>query len=385
MKKLITIVIVGILLYACKTDVKTEEVERDTYLISGEAPGVYNGIRAYLQTSDERGRKINMDTAIVMNERFQFEGKVDTPQLWNLSINSVAGDLALIVENKAISVKVDKDDMSNTTISGTKANDDLMSLNNDVKALRTKATALNNQIRNSTDAAEKSKLANEFTKLTREIRALPLNFAKNNTNSLYSLVVLDNLLKQKDADIENLSGIYEALDESIKSSKLGTNINSRIASIRKQRELTKATEIGQPAPDFTAPTPDGKQLNLKQSLGKVTIVDFWAAWCGPCRRENPNVVKIYNKYHDKGLEIIGVSLDGNSRQGDPKAAWLKAIEQDQLTWNQVSNLKYFSDPVARAYNIRSIPATFILDENGIIVAKNLRGAALETQIANMLN
>lgn len=384
MQKIITILLVGVLLYSCKTE-KNEEILRDTYLVMGEAPGVYNGIRAYLQTSDQRGRKVNIDTAIVMNEQFKFEGKIDTPQLWNLTINSVTGDFPLIIENKKITIKIDKDNINKTKVSGTKANDDLMALNAEIESYKTKTTALNNKIRNSSDPAEKSKLAKEFTELTREMRGLPLEFAKTNTSSLYALVVLDNLLKNKDADIENLSSIYNGLDESIKTSKLGANINSRIATIKKEKELTSATEIGKLAPDFTAPTPDGKSLNLKQSLGKATIVDFWAAWCGPCRRENPNVVNIYNKYHDKGLEIIGVSLDGNGRQQDPKAAWIKAIEQDKLTWNHVSNLKYFNDPVSRAYNIRSIPATFILDENGIIVAKNLRGAALEAQIAKMLD
>ena len=115
--------------------------------------------------------------------------------------------------------------------------------------------------------------------------------------------------------------------------------------------------------------------------GKVTIIDFWAAWCGPCRRENPNVVKTYKKYHEKGLEIISVSLD---KPGE-KDRWLKAIKDDNLTWHHVSNLKYFNDPVARLYNIRSIPSTYILDEDGKIVAKNLRGARLEAKIKELLD
>lgn len=384
MQKLFTIVFIGVLFFSCNTE-KKAEIERDTYLVMGEAPGVYNGIRAYLQTSDPRGRKINVDTAIVMNGQFKFEGKVDTPQLWNLNINSVAGDFPLIVENKEISVTIDKEDMSKTKISGTQANEDLMALNAKVESYRAKSVALNNTIRNTTDTGEKSKLALEFSQHTKELKNLPIAFAREHKNSLYSLVVLDNLLKNKEADINELSEIYNGLDESIKSSKLGVNINSRFESIKKERELTSATEIGKPAPDFTAPTPDGSKFNLKQNLGKVTIVDFWAAWCGPCRRENPNVVKVYNKYHSKGLKIIGVSLDGTGRQADPKAAWLKAIEQDKLTWHHVSNLNYFNDPVARAYNIRSIPATFILDEKGTIIAKNLRGAALEAKIAELLD
>jgi thiol-disulfide isomerase/thioredoxin len=112
-------------------------------------------------------------------------------------------------------------------------------------------------------------------------------------------------------------------------------------------------------------------------LGKVTIVDFWAAWCKPCRAENPNVVKIYNKYHDKGLNILGVSLDRKAED------WKKAIEDDGLTWNHVSNVDYF-DEIAKLYNVEAIPATFILDAEGTIIAKNLRGPALEEKIAELL-
>ena len=125
-------------------------------------------------------------------------------------------------------------------------------------------------------------------------------------------------------------------------------------------------------------------VSLNDVKGKVTIIDFWAAWCGPCRRENPNVVRIYNKYHDQGLEIIGVSLDGTRNQKDPKNAWLNAIKKDELTWTHVSNLQYFQDPVAQLYNINAIPATFILDEKGKIVAKNLRGRALELKVQELL-
>ncbi|MDO1499000.1 TlpA disulfide reductase family protein [Winogradskyella maritima] len=108
-------------------------------------------------------------------------------------------------------------------------------------------------------------------------------------------------------------------------------------------------------------------MALADVLGKVTLIDFWAAWCKPCRAENPNVVSVYNKYHEKGLNIIGVSLD---RTAD---AWKKAIEDDGLTWNHVSHVAYFNDPIAKLYNVNAIPAAFLLDENGVIIAKNLRG------------
>ncbi len=119
-------------------------------------------------------------------------------------------------------------------------------------------------------------------------------------------------------------------------------------------------------------------VSLKESLGKVTIVDFWASWCGPCRAENPNVVALYNELHSKGLNIIGVSLDKDA------AKWKEAIAKDKLAWTQVSNLKYWDDPIAKHYKVDGIPATFVLDANGKVVASGLRGEELKAKVIELL-
>jgi thiol-disulfide isomerase/thioredoxin len=119
-------------------------------------------------------------------------------------------------------------------------------------------------------------------------------------------------------------------------------------------------------------------VSLKASLGKVTIVDFWASWCGPCRAENPNMVALYKEFHSKGLNIIGVSLDKDAKK------WKEAIAKDQLTWTQVSNLKFWDEPIAKQYQFESIPAPFVLDASGKVVAKNLTGAELRAKIAELL-
>jgi peroxiredoxin len=140
-----------------------------------------------------------------------------------------------------------------------------------------------------------------------------------------------------------------------------------------------AVVVGKPAPKFSAKSPEGKLISLDESLGKVTIVDFWASWCAPCRKENPNVVALYNEYHSKGLNIIGVSLDQDAKK------WKDAIAKDNLSWIHVSNLKYWDEPIGKQYGISSIPATFILDAKGNIVAKDLRGDALRAKVKELLD
>lgn len=140
-----------------------------------------------------------------------------------------------------------------------------------------------------------------------------------------------------------------------------------------------ATAIGQPAPEINLPTPDGKELALSSLKGKVVLIDFWASWCGPCRKEMPNVVKAYNKFKGKGFEIFGVSLD------QEKERWVEAVAKDGITWPQVSDLMQWRSSVVKSYNIQGIPYTVLLDKEGKILAKNLRGEELEKKLAEVLN
>jgi len=171
---------------------------------------------------------------------------------------------------------------------------------------------------------------------------------------------------------EILKAKFDALGPRAQASNLGKKIAERLQKLVR-------SGVGDLAPNFTLSTPEGKALNLYDIKGKVKLIDFWASWCGPCRRENPNVVKVYAEYHPKGLEIIGVSLDNN------KTNWLTAIEKDGLKWIHLSDLKGWQNEAVLMYGVESVPHTVLLDADNRIIAKNLRGDALHAKIAELLN
>ncbi len=380
MKNLICLFVIGLLFTACKN----EEKKSDGYVINGTAKGVYNGMRVFLKGVDERGGQVAQDTAIVMDETFRFEGKVDYPQMWVLSVNSVNGTIPLMVENETIDVDVDKNNIENSKITGTKSNEAFAAYTKEYKKISEKRMDLNKEFstaQNSNDSVAMAKVSADFAALNAEMANHPYLFLEKNNDSYFALALIENLLKSKPDNLDPLEKAFSNMDTDIKNSTYGKTVGSQIDILKRQNESLALLNVGNVAPNFSAPNPEGKQVSLNEIKGKATIIDFWASWCGPCRRENPNVVKVYNKYHDKGLEIISVSLD---RPGQ-KDKWLKAIADDKLTWHHVSNLNYFNDPVAQQYNIQSIPATYILDADGKIVAKSLRGQALEDKIAEMLN
>ena len=186
----------------------------------------------------------------------------------------------------------------------------------------------------------------------------------------HAVALIINNFVAKQRELAEVERMYAHLTPRIKNAYLGKKLGATLEQMRR-------TAVGSIAPDFTLTTPDGQELSLASLRGNYVLVDFWASWCGPCLREVPNVKKIYDKFHDKGFEIIGVSLD------EDKEAWINAIDKHGLNWKHVSSLKGWNCPVAQLYSVTGIPAMFLLDKDGKIVASGLRGEELTQYVENL--
>ncbi len=352
------------------------------YSINGTLIGeVENGTKVYLKKTGEDNQPMDVDTTTVENGNFVFTGTAGTPELHFVFVDGLLGYAGVILENGQIELNAQKDSLGMATLKGTPQNDIFADYVEKSQAITQRARSIQKDMQTANterDEASITALREEMSELQEEYQNFELDYIATNPNGLVSAMLIERGLMTGGIPVEKVKELYELLSQEIKETRTAKNILDRLTEAEEKAEREKNTDVGAKAPDFSGPDPDGKVLALNDVMGKVTLIDFWAAWCKPCRAENPNVVKVYEKYHDKGLHIIGVSLDKKAED------WKKAIADDGLVWNHVSNLAYFEDEVAKLYNVDAIPAAFLLDENGVIVAKNLRGPALEAKVAELL-
>ena len=349
------------------------------YTLEGTLTGeVENGTQVFLKGVDANNQLIEIDTTTIENGKFVFTGVAEAPEMHYVFVDKLMGQTAVVLENGEIEFSVQKDSLGFAKIKGTPQNEVFTDYIEKSRELILQARSIQEDMQRA-DEATATSLRDEMAELEEEYKNFELDYIKNHPEALISALLIGKSMGARAITSEEAQTMYDGLSPEIKETKAAKTILENLEKQKQAEANEKNTTIGAKAPNFSAPNPEGKELALNDVLGKVTLVDFWAAWCKPCRAENPNVLSVYNKYHDKGLNIIGVSLD---RTAD---AWKKAIADDGLTWNQVSNVAYFNDPIAKMYNVNAIPAAFLLDENGIIIAKNLRGPALEQKIAELLD
>lgn len=211
----------------------------------------------------------------------------------------------------------------------------------------------------------------EFQGLNARYMAGLKEFIRNHSKSEMSAHILTSDLSNENIPIENLIEALDLIDPSLSN-------NSHVLATRKKVDMLRGSMVGYPANNFTQSTPEGKSVKLSDYKGKYVLIDFWASWCKPCRMENPNVVAAYNRFKDKGFTVLGVSMDSN------REAWVNAIRADNLTWQHVSDLKGWGNEVGIMYGVKGIPQNFLVDKEGKIVAKNLRGAELDEKLAEII-
>jgi thiol-disulfide isomerase/thioredoxin len=338
-----------------------------TFTIKGRINGLNKGFARLSYIQNQRTRQVSAE---IKNGHFVFSGSLTEPEFLQISFITENGnrEIGFFAGNDQIVMLLDTANWNSPEITGSSSQKDYESYRQMTKSVDEKSNTLNKTgsalyVSGKLDEKTRDSLFRVHDQLDLERRMIIAAFAKDHPASPVSAWVI-NIYYGYEPNVAELLPVYHSLSKSNQQSLYGKQIAEIISSAEK-------TAIGFTAPDFMVSDPSGKQISLHGYRGKYVLVDFWASWCGPCRAENPNVVKAYGKYHSDKFDILGVSLDNNKEQ------WLKAIQKDNLLWKQGSDLKAWNSQIVKDYGIKGIPFNMLLDPGGKIVAKNLRGADLQ--------
>ncbi|MFA4871011.1 MAG: TlpA disulfide reductase family protein [Pedobacter sp.] len=357
-----------------------------SYIISGKLPAVKSPAKAYLVLLKDNAWK-EIDSASIIDGKFRFTGSVMEPQSAIIAVRrsgipdsgTQRDSRGFFIENSNISI-VGKDAVRDAIITGSKSDQENQEREELIKPVTAKIIRLQDEFgKKNADGSfvksleERKKAGDSLQKLVAMNKQINLKFAETHLNSFMGLYTFNMYVLDNKFDPAKEEPLFNRFSAALKSSPLGKRTVEKLV-------IGKRRQTGAKATDFTQNDLNGNPFTLSSLRGKYVLVDFWASWCGPCRAENPNVVKAYNELKGKNFEIVGVSLD----YPGSKAAWAEAVKKDGLPWIQVSDLKGWKNEVAVMYGINSVPQNLLIDPQGMIIAKNLRGEALTEKLKELI-
>ncbi len=346
--------------------------KNNSYTLNGNID-VEDDTKIYILQADQNNQPFIKDSTSVKSGQFNFKGMSATPQISYMQVEGVNGYVLTIIENGTISADIYKDSITKSRVFGSKSNDDFIKYKLETKSLVNDMNSISFAAQDaimSGDIETAAELEKDYNKIQQKVLLYEWDFITDNLDSYMSGLLLEVFMVENKVNKDSIIDVYESFSNRIKVSDVGKNIADLLI------QYSDPIDIGETAPDFTGPSLNGSNITLSEELSKhsVTLLDFWAAWCRPCRIENPNLVRLYKSYNDSGFNIIGVSLDRTQEQ------WEQAVEDDNLLWTQISNLNFWNDPIARRYSIRSIPQSYLINSEGLVIGKNLKGNDLEEKI-----